>query len=823
MNTDNSKIATIIIAAALIAAFFMPWITIFINISAWDVVFGNLGEYVDSPARYLAVIIPLSSAIIVYSAAFNDQRYPIPKSFLFALPLITLVIIAAVIIIKINDNGGFRNDSGSFSPDIFKIFDIGFWITLIGSVVLTIIGVNTPAITLVVQPVAAPQPVAASNPTDEISSEANVPVIVSTLAEPQPADPPNSHSVPNSQRANFLLIASSLIFIGFFMPWLSINSESGVFLPTINGTYLISQANESRDMNFLLVIILLTMPVCSAVIAYNAFQKNISEKRLTIFISIATFIPLFILTLYFLAYNVAAEQLGVIKEGASLGAGAIMMIIGSLYLLYYVIKQLIPENKLLKTKSLLRYSLIGGITPLALYFLVLKLNIWHSGSNMIFLLPCILNLLSIIITNYLHKNSLGGQTNYSRIITLGCLVSVVFAFSFYLVCIIIYSKQDYEMRLASNIAGVLIISFTQIGFILSAIAGVWIDTNTAVQYITTNDGSKIIKEFPPVNTFNFGKFVSKYKWGLISITAAIFLGGILWYFLKPDPEKIGISVAKIECDCTEKFTDQKIKAYEQFISSFDSQNFKRRSEAKIKLDQLLIDAKTSDSSCLIAANAKKIELRNKFADNYNAMGIFDNAYNAQYLAFHATNEAKQNALLAQANQKIGSITDPEPDTNTMKLDLINKNIPGWVFNAASDIKQMQILNATRLPNRIEYLVDFKLFNMSYGNTVHDAQILLIYSYDGNEWIQVGVTESFITYDYVIPADVYITISTIPNCNWTLSSNVSNLSWKICNDSFNEYKSGPQLPKLTVPSSLCYNLKSLDGVPVTITFIYKPMN
>ena len=76
MQTKD-KSAIIIVAAVLVGAFFMPWIKAFANINAWDMVFGEVGQMMETPFRFIAVIIPLSGILIIRGAAFNKEKYPI--------------------------------------------------------------------------------------------------------------------------------------------------------------------------------------------------------------------------------------------------------------------------------------------------------------------------------------------------------------------------------------------------------------------------------------------------------------------------------------------------------------------------------------------------------------------------------------------------------------------------------------------------------------------------------------------------------------------------------------------------------------------------
>jgi hypothetical protein len=99
--------------------------------------FGEVGEYIDSPARFLAVIIPVSSILLIYGAS-KQVKYFIPKTIYCLLLLLTLFLIAIVISKETGISTTLKYD-GAFEilfKGITKAFGIGFWLTLVGSVVL---------------------------------------------------------------------------------------------------------------------------------------------------------------------------------------------------------------------------------------------------------------------------------------------------------------------------------------------------------------------------------------------------------------------------------------------------------------------------------------------------------------------------------------------------------------------------------------------------------------------------------------------------------------------------------------------------------------
>lgn len=133
----------------------MPWINIFVNLSAWEMVFGNAGELIGSSFRYVAIIIPIAGILIIYGAAFNNENYPIPKQVLFQLPIGTLLIIGIVIGQKLSGGEG-RMNSSDFN-NIISFFGIGFWLSLVSSLLLSILNKKASQKALITIPTSSTQ------------------------------------------------------------------------------------------------------------------------------------------------------------------------------------------------------------------------------------------------------------------------------------------------------------------------------------------------------------------------------------------------------------------------------------------------------------------------------------------------------------------------------------------------------------------------------------------------------------------------------------------------------------------------------------------
>jgi hypothetical protein len=131
MQSNNNNGITIITSAILVAAFFMPWLQFIVGVSGWDIVFGIMSGEIGFTFRYALIAIPVAGALILYGAALNNGNYPVPKGLLFKIPLLTLIL---VIIVLITKSPAELRDADFL--ELSKLFGIGFWLTLVGSIIL---------------------------------------------------------------------------------------------------------------------------------------------------------------------------------------------------------------------------------------------------------------------------------------------------------------------------------------------------------------------------------------------------------------------------------------------------------------------------------------------------------------------------------------------------------------------------------------------------------------------------------------------------------------------------------------------------------------
>lgn len=323
MKPDNKNLC-IALAAILLAAFFMPWFKFFVSINAWDMVFGDVGDMIDSPVRYLAVIIPLSALIIIYSAAFNNEKYPIPKQLLFGLPLVALVIIGIVIIGKIGESGNGGEIGSSDFGELIKALGIGFWLTLISSIVLPFRSKKSiiikPATLVEISHTEMPgveNRIPLAGPNKVIDEPQKI------TALPQQINKPLGNFQAMSKQRKFVLIAAAVGIIAMFLPWIS-------FSISLFGASQNTQGyNGMRGIGILVFLCF----IVSGAIAYLGDQaKNLDKNRWGIVLVAGALALLCILGFYFNKSGGSGIAVTHAASGLYIAAIAAIGILGSAYL-----------------------------------------------------------------------------------------------------------------------------------------------------------------------------------------------------------------------------------------------------------------------------------------------------------------------------------------------------------------------------------------------------------------------------------------------------------------------------------------------------------
>jgi hypothetical protein len=150
MNSNLKLSGQNIAAAAIIVAFFFPWISfIILSLSGFDlfktaVSPGMMGEMMSGFARLLMlflVLIPLCGAFIIWHNYKPNPKFQGYFKMAQIIPLVVLIVEVLVIIFKLVRGGSSSdNDSSGGGPSVFDILGIGIYLTLAGSIYLFLIG-----------------------------------------------------------------------------------------------------------------------------------------------------------------------------------------------------------------------------------------------------------------------------------------------------------------------------------------------------------------------------------------------------------------------------------------------------------------------------------------------------------------------------------------------------------------------------------------------------------------------------------------------------------------------------------------------------------
>ncbi|MCB0540604.1 MAG: hypothetical protein KDE33_24015 [Bacteroidetes bacterium] len=322
------------------------------------------------------------------------------------------------------------------------------------------------------------------------------------------------------------------------------------------------------------------------------------------------------------------------------------------------------------------------------------------------------------------------------------------------------------------------------------------------------------------NGFDVAEWFKKNKKIAIGvITSFLVLFGVYRIFLKHDPERDGKSVAIAYCDCAEKANAGNIKANEEFLNSFSSYNFKKRQEARNKLEELKNPANTAQIECNNKAQIKYNELRNRYITNEEVQKKFDFAYTAQSGICNPSNQSKLNSMFAEIESKIATIKDPEPDIQKIKSDLIGKKIPGWNFDALSEFENAKISNTTHGSDRVEYTIDLHLVGFR-SKDPHDAQILVTYNQGADGWYYGDVKEIFITYINTAPVNNWKRVTPLQNCTYSIIDNGQKF-WVQDGSYGSKYKGGGSDGDTYYLRSSQIYIMSREDHPVDLVFKYTP--
>ncbi len=346
---------------------------------------------------------------------------------------------------------------------------------------------------------------------------------------------PSSHTATNPlrlYRKNLSIIAAAMIFIGYFLPWVSVVftqqnmylSDAMKDIPTFSGASLLStffkglEEKEKAGVDtfslwaLLVFVFLIMTPLSALVFGLQRFNdKDFKQIPVATFSTAsATFVPLLLFfTFYFTsdAVRMAMQQMPFNSKDVNIGIGigALLMAMGAFYLLYDAFINL----TILKLVSETIVPLLGkAAAATALYYIfaymvnkmvLQSLNFSENSLNILLLLNFCLFISAPFATIAAHKHfDLGNKISYQRSVGAGVLTMlfIIFIGVFILKTDNGLGYMQHYLPLSSNfIAFLAVIHF---GFILSSFFGIFLedfDYKRALSTQNTNETTTAI--IPP--------------------------------------------------------------------------------------------------------------------------------------------------------------------------------------------------------------------------------------------------------------------------------------------------------------------------------------
>ena len=309
----------------------------------------------------------------------------------------------------------------------------------------------------------------------------------------------------------------------------------------------------------------------------------------------------------------------------------------------------------------------------------------------------------------------------------------------------------------------------------------------------------------------------------IGVFLVIFLS-LYFIFIKDYPKKEGRELASELCNCYENYNKEISKTYNDFIDSFDSSKFKKRSEARKKLSDLTNPIENSKYNSIDNINKKYERIRIKYSQNNKNLSKFETSYRENQNNCSNTGISEIQNLYSTIEKKIGTIKDPLPDIEKIKTDLLGHKILTWNCDALSEFKEASIIKLNEGSNFAEFHI--KLHLVGYRNPttdIHDADVLVIYIQSNEGWYFNDIKPIYYTQNYIAPSNSWATISfrNLPNVSYTIIHNGQKFWIK---ESYygTKYKGGPDGDPYHLSSNEIY-IMSRESGPVTLTFKFTPNN
>jgi hypothetical protein len=332
----------------------------------------------------------------------------------------------------------------------------------------------------------------------------------------------------------------------------------------------------------------------------------------------------------------------------------------------------------------------------------------------------------------------------------------------------------------------------------------------------------VIQPTQQASGFDLAEWLKKNSKKVIAAVISIFvLYGAYYLFLRHDPINDAKKVSTAYCDCTTKYNDAMIKADEEFVKSFDTYGFKKRQEARNKLQELQSSVNTEYTTCNSETQQKYNDLRNRYTVEQEMLSKFDFAYNSQSGTCNPSNQSKLTSMNSEIESKISTIKDPTPDIEKIKSDLIGSKIPGWNFDFLSEFQKCEITKTNETPNRLEYNLSMTMLDQRNGNT-YPVEAIVTYMQNDQGWYFNGVKLVYIEVKYTAPVNNWQGVVPYQNCNYKIIDKGQRF-WVQDGSYGSKYKAGGSDADTFYLRGTEIFLMSREDHPVDLVFIYTPTN
>ena len=313
--------------------------------------------------------------------------------------------------------------------------------------------------------------------------------------------------------------------------------------------------------------------------------------------------------------------------------------------------------------------------------------------------------------------------------------------------------------------------------------------------------------------------VSSYQLKLGTAVSAIAIAAIslpLFHFtMKPHPEEDAQGIAAEQCNCVEQSNKQRAEAGQQFLDSFGSRQFKTRNEARAAYAVVYNAADEAFNTCTGTVQAKLVAKQAEHRSNLH----YGKALMAAFHGLSGTcflDPGIRERMDPKAHEYAETITEPRPDVERMKADLIGHTIPNWTFKGVSDFANVVDSTGSASDTRYESHLAIDL-NDPDGRSPR-AKLMLVYNLRDGQWWLEQTKFKEVVYHLTAPQGSWY--------NWPVPKGVtytfrSDRIFVQTDYGFGTIKCGPDVGDMKIPNSNTLRFASREkNATASIRFTFR---